>query len=329
MFNNEFLVGIKCYTYNQSLYIEDTLKGFAMQQTKFPFIAMIVDDASTDGEQRIIYSYLEKHFEMNDHNLTYQKETEYANIVFTRCVSNLNCYVVVLFLKENHYKKRQGYKKLEYLSIWRKSIRYEALCEGDDYWTDSQKLQKQVDFLESHPEYVLCCHSFKEINNLNRDIWSPTKSDEIITLEKFICGDCVIRTMTVMYRISTLNQTKYMQYKNKIDLSLYFSLLSQGLGFYMQDIMAIYRKHENGVWSGLDSASKWKMSFDIKYDILKLENNVQSAKYMYYYLMQKESRKVQLKYIHNIFKSLVKIGKHLGVKYVMKIIFLILFRHEL
>ena len=64
--NNGYLVGIRCYTYNHAPYIEYALNGFTMQQTNFPFIAMVVDDASTDGEQKVISSYVEKYFDIDD-----------------------------------------------------------------------------------------------------------------------------------------------------------------------------------------------------------------------------------------------------------------------
>ena len=67
-------------------------------------------------------------------------------------------YFAVVYLKENHYSQKKS--KAPYLTEW-EDTKYIALCEGDDYWTDPLKLQKQVDFLERHPDYSLCCHRFK------------------------------------------------------------------------------------------------------------------------------------------------------------------------
>ena len=60
---NNYLVAIRCLTYNQSAYVTETLNGFVMQQTNFPFVAMVVDDASTDGEPKVLRDYFNKNFE--------------------------------------------------------------------------------------------------------------------------------------------------------------------------------------------------------------------------------------------------------------------------
>ncbi len=159
--NDIFWLGIRCYTYNQSQYITDALNGFTMQQTTFPYIAMVVDDASTDGEQEVIAAYIEEHFDTQNSDIAYKKETDYAHITYAQHKTNKNCYIVVLYLKENHYQKKP---KLPYLSQWRNNTKYEALCEGDDYWIDPLKLQKQVDFLENNPEYGMCYTNFNIYN---------------------------------------------------------------------------------------------------------------------------------------------------------------------
>lgn len=204
--NNNFLVGIRCYTYNQSKYITDALNGFAMQQTTFPFIAMIVDDASTDGEQDVIKAYVEKHFELTNEKVAYKKETDYTHITFSQHKTNKNCYIVVLYLKENLYSKKLGYKKLEYLSEWREGNKYEAICEGDDYWIDPQKLQRQVDFLENNHEYGMCytqCQYFLQDKNLlmPKPWGGPHESFEQIM------KDNPIPTLTVLMRLDL--QKKY------------------------------------------------------------------------------------------------------------------------
>ena len=103
---NKYLVGVRCFTYNHAPYIEDALNGFTMQQTSFPFITMVVDDASTDGEQDVIRTYLNKHFDTQNSDVAYHKETDYAHISFAQHKSNKNCYIVVLYLKENLYSKK-------------------------------------------------------------------------------------------------------------------------------------------------------------------------------------------------------------------------------
>ena len=146
------LVCVWCFTYNQSQYIDKTLNGFCMQQTTFPFVCVIVDDASIDGEQRVIDNYLGKHFNLDDVDIIRREETNDYNMVFARHSENNNCYFAVYYLKYNHYSIKKS--KKEYLAEWH-NFKYFALCEGDDYWIDPLKLQKQVDFLEDHPDYGL------------------------------------------------------------------------------------------------------------------------------------------------------------------------------
>lgn len=149
----KFKMCVRCFTFNQAKYIEDTMNGFVMQQTDFPFVCCIVDDASTDGEQDVIDKYLLDNFNFLDKSGGYRKDTDYAFVKFARHKNNYNCYFAVLFLKENHYGSPLGFKKkFEYISGWRNKCKYEAFCEGDDYWIDPFKLQKQIDYMKQHLE---------------------------------------------------------------------------------------------------------------------------------------------------------------------------------
>ena len=163
----EYLVRVSCKTYNQANYITDALNGFVIQQTSFPFVCTIIDDASTDGEQEVIEKFVNEHFDKQDISVAFEKETGDCHITFARHKTNGNCYFAVVYLKENHYRKKS---KAPYIKDW-SNTKYVALCEGDDYWTDPLKLQKQVVFLEEHPDYSLCCHRFK-IYHENTDTWS-------------------------------------------------------------------------------------------------------------------------------------------------------------
>lgn len=152
----DYKVLVRCYTYNQSNYIEDALNGFVMQKTNFPYVCLIIDDCSTDGEQDVI-----KRWTGQECNMT---NAEYVDIPTSHVIivphrTNINCTIVLYLLKENLYGQRE--RKIAHISPWRKRCKYEALCEGDDYWIDSLKLQKQVDFLETHPDYAMCHTSYK------------------------------------------------------------------------------------------------------------------------------------------------------------------------
>ena len=149
----DFKVRINCPTFNHASFIEDTMNGFCMQQTDFPYIAIIVDDASTDGEQAIINHYLHVHFDLEEKDVVCSEETDDYVLTFSRHKENKNCFFAVFLLKYNHFSQKKA--KWPYYLKLAKITKYIAICEGDDYWTNPLKLQKQVDFLEAHPDYGL------------------------------------------------------------------------------------------------------------------------------------------------------------------------------
>lgn len=128
------LVSISCITYNHEAFIRDAIEAFLMQKTTFPVEILIHDDASTDGTPRIIREYEEK----------------YPNLIFP------------IYQTENLYS--QGTKISINFQYPRARGKYIAYCEGDDYWADPLKLQKQVDFLEANDEYSFCSHNFWVLN---------------------------------------------------------------------------------------------------------------------------------------------------------------------
>ena len=131
-------LSIICLAYNQVRFIKDALEGFVMQKTNFPFEVIIHDDASTDGTTEIIKEY----------------EHKYPNIIKP------------IYQTENQWRKAKTMSKtFIYPHI---KGEYVAFCEGDDYWTDENKLQKQVDFLDSHPDYTICFHPVNVIWEDNR-----------------------------------------------------------------------------------------------------------------------------------------------------------------
>ena len=195
----KFKVCVSCFTFNQSMYITDAMNGFTMQLTSFPFVCTIVDDASTDCEQEVIRRYVEDNFDFSEGSVAYHKETDYANITYAQHKANKNCYFAVLYLKENHYS--QNKPKRVYLSEWRDICEYEALCEGDDYWTHSGKLQMQVSFLDYHLDYGLVHTDYnltKGKRNHNTIIYPDGKAFPDVLIRGIRVG-----TATAMYRLST------------------------------------------------------------------------------------------------------------------------------
>lgn len=151
-----FKVCTKCLTYNHASFIVDAMHGFCMQDTTFPVVTVIVDDASTDGEQDVIKQYLQENFELSDTSVAQMEETDDYNLIFAQHRINKNCYFAVYLLKYNHHAKKS---KRPYFAPYITSAKYIACCEGDDYWIDRHKLQKQIDFLEHNTEYSLIFHN--------------------------------------------------------------------------------------------------------------------------------------------------------------------------
>lgn len=146
---DKHMVVVLSITYNHAQYVEETLKGFAMQQTDFPFLCCVFDDASTDGEQEILKRWIEEHCNQDD--------IEIYNLPLTIILKapdkdNPNCIYAIHLMKVNTWGKPE---RSELLSYWYQFGKYIAMCEGDDYWIDPSKLQKQVDFLEANPDYGL------------------------------------------------------------------------------------------------------------------------------------------------------------------------------
>ena len=249
----KFKVCVRCFTFNQAAYITDALNGFTMQETDFPFVCCIVDNASTDGEPDVISGYLEEHFDFSEGSVACKKETDYAHITYAQHKTNRNCYFAVLYLKENHYSQKKD--KLSYLKEWRDLCEYEALCEGDDYWIVPDKLQRQVDFLEANTEYGLCYTKVKRFNQKKQqdmDNWGG-KSELFSELIK----ENTIPTLTVLFRIHW-----HKLYASAVkpemhgwlmgDYPLWLYIAAETKIKYIDDIMGVYRVLENSASHSLD-----------------------------------------------------------------------------
>ena len=244
---SSFLVCTRCFTYNHSKFITDTMNGFCMQKTTFPFVCTIVDDASTDGEQETISKYLERNFNSNDKSVTRNEETDDYVLTFTQHKNNKNCFFAVIYLKYNHYSIKKD--KLPYIAEWHETTKYIALCEGDDYWTDPLKLQKQVDFLEANPDYGMVYSGHRRyIQKENRFVIGKnvrqTFNDLLVSNK--------IATHTVLFRTSLhLNYEKEIrpiairhQWKMG-DTPRWLYIMAQSKAKYMPEIMGVYRQLEN------------------------------------------------------------------------------------
>lgn len=225
------------YTYNQEKYIEDTLKGIVMQKTDFPFVALVLDDCSTDGTPDIIRRY----------------EAQYPDIIKG------------IYQEENHFS--QGKQQEEYIQPWRKHVVYQAFCEGDDYWTDPYKLQKQVDFMDSHPDCVLSFHNaieHWEDGSKEDKLFSNVEEREYTGAELF--KNWIVPTASVMSRtelsfreemINNVLTPGFLYY----DIVYFLSCGLYGKFFGMNETMSVYRRLNTGYT--LNFQANYKKSQDL------------------------------------------------------------------
>lgn len=220
------LVAINCITYNHEAYLRDALESFVMQKTDFPFVAIVHDDASTDGTADIIREYAAR----------------YPDIILP------------IYETENQYSKRDGsLGRTMHKARNATGAKYIAYCEGDDYWTKPQKLQMQVDYLEAHPDYTMCFHNALE-HKENRDVpdksFSNLENGDYTGLEMY--SHWIVPTASVVVRHSIFDSEIYHKTKESRrfvfgDILLFLSATHCGKAYAMAETMSVYRRHEGGV----------------------------------------------------------------------------------
>lgn len=274
----KYTVLVRCYTYNHALYVEDALKGFAMQKTDFPYVCVVVDDASTDGEREVIISFLD----INCVGGYKVLDLDYSELILATHKDNPNCHFAVYLLKENLYKQKN--KKKALVDPWRDVCAYEATCEGDDYWNDKDKLQRQIDFLNNHPDYSLCSHRIYRYDQ-DSGVWYKDRLDKM-----FSKGGCVVRnttpvwiteTSSVVYRISSDEDYRKFSGMTRDNIHVYF-LLKNGKGFCLPQVMSVYRQHQGGIFS--KQSTKVRLtngSYKALKQLYEIERT-QDARYLYY-----------------------------------------------
>lgn len=233
MYSPQPLLSISCVTYNHAKYIRQALDSFLMQKTNFLFEIIIHDDASTDGTREIIEEY----------------QSRYPELIFP------------MFQEENQYSK--GIRGIGFRYNYpRCRGKYIALCEGDDYWTDPSKLQKQVDFLENNIDYAITYHDVKVIDDEGKTIMESQLPDiykRDSDKQELITGDFWIKTLTICYR-NVISKEIPIEYSKVINGDTFFVSLigNYGKGKWMGDVIeqGIYRMHQGGIWSAKTEIEK-------------------------------------------------------------------------
>jgi glycosyltransferase involved in cell wall biosynthesis len=219
------IVDVIVVVYNHAKFIRAALDGLIMQQTTFPWRALIADDCSTDGTQEIIKEYATKHpgiiipF-MSPRNI---------GIATTG-----GCYAWSVIRKHS-------------------TAKYLILLEGDDYWTSPDKLQRQVDYLDTHPDCSMCFHNVLEKREGQAQDSLPRFTQamsDFYTLEDIAVQD-FIPTLSVMFRRELVDNLPAWYWKMPVgDWPLWCLCAQHGKIGYLNEIMGVYRIHSGGLWSG-------------------------------------------------------------------------------
>lgn len=219
------MVSISCITYNHEQFIAQALEGFLNQQVDFGYEILIHDDASTDCTADIIRDYTKK----------------YPGLIKP------------VLQTENQYSK--GTRVGAVYNLPRAKGKYIAFCEGDDFWTDTGKLQKQVDLMESRSGYGLCFHAVDVVDQDGRPSGiavRPYHCSQNVPIEDIIRGVGEYhRTCSLLARAVLLkNLPKFYFQAPAGDLALILYLASQGSVYYIDEAMSAYRSGVTGSWTG-------------------------------------------------------------------------------
>jgi glycosyltransferase involved in cell wall biosynthesis len=251
-------VSVAIITYNHENFIAQAIESILMQVVNFDYEIIIGEDYSTDKTRNIVI--------------------EYQNRFPHR-------------IKPLLHDKNMGLMRNCIQTIEACCGQYIALCEGDDYWTSPHKLQKQVDFLENHPEYAMCFHnaiSICEHGSKEPQTFCPVDQKKIATLEDLIVGN-FIPTCSVMFRRGLFNGFPNWCYSLRIgDWPLHIFNAQHGKIKYINEIMGVYRIHSGGVWSSMRDIQQCKEAIKMLdyvnvYLRYEYEKQIKTSKSVWYY----------------------------------------------
>ena len=222
------IVTVWCLAYNQKDFIRDALEGFVMQKTTFPFEVIVHDDASTDGTTAIVQEYARQYPEIIKPVIETENQWQKGGLKY-----------IIHIMNE---KYRNG--------------KYIAFCEGDDYWTIPDKLQRQIDFLENHPEYSVCWHRCIHHNvtsGMDRDdacgrILGEDAEGVDIDMDTYF-AKWYTQPLTMVFRKDALELKLYHSYKYFRDMQQMYHILKNGKGYLFAFNGGIRNVHDGGMAS--------------------------------------------------------------------------------
>lgn len=249
----EPLVSIVTITYNHEPYIRKCIEGVLMQQVNFPIEFIIAEDCSTDGTLAICKEYA----------------TKYPNLI--QLITSEN-NVGAIVNERRAMKAAKG--------------KYIAFCEGDDYWTDPLKLQKQVDFLEENPEYSVTFHRCKHYNVVDDTIkddqcgflFQNNEEGVDVTVEMFF-DKWITQPLTMVYRASMFDLDDMLKYKYYRDMHQIYHLLMNGKGYLFGFEGGVRIVHGGGIASQRSDNEVCKQSIIIAKELYSINKNAYTKRY--------------------------------------------------
>ena len=267
---NDIVVSILCNTYNHENYISDAIESFLMQKTNFKYEILIHDDASTDKTAEIIREY----------------EMRYSDIIKP------------IYQKENQHSKGV---RVALINHERANGKYYALCEGDDYWSNPNKLKKQVDYLEKNPDCSACVHASLNVNaEGNKTIFKirPSRCNKELSIQEVIKGGgAFVATNSIVYRRDMGSIRPEFYYKNKFsfgDYQLIILLTLVGKVYYLDEVMSVYRSNVPESWTSRNLLDTEKASNHFKEVNSMLDVVNIYTKYAYDDIIQETKQKNEL-----------------------------------
>ena len=210
------LVSIICLAYNHEKFINQALAGFVMQKVNFTYEIIIHDDASTDNTVLIIKDY----------------ERKYPKLFRP------------IYQIENQASKERG--RVTKIVFGAAKGKYIALCEGDDYWTDPLKLQKQVDFLEKNEEFSGCFHDTYIKRGNSFSLWRKY-SKEVFDITDTISTRALLHTSSFLFVSKHQYLSDSAPKSISGDMVLFAQIANRGKLKRIPEVMSVYRKHAGGI----------------------------------------------------------------------------------
>ncbi len=243
---NKPIISVIMLTYNHAPYLQRAIEGVLMQKTNFSFELIICNDNSPDNSDEVISLFAEK----------------YPNII-----------------RYFNHQKNIGFVENQRFSFEKCKGKYIAYCEGDDYWTDENKLQFQYDFLEQNPDFVMTTGRnhllYNESNQITDDGKEKIFGDKeyIDYTQETFFKERPTQTFTYLIRKSALDLKWIDIYPNYRDLYYFYHVLAFGKGRAFNKVFGVYRLHDGGVYSSLDIEKKLRTSIGIFKNIKQINND--------------------------------------------------------